>query len=245
MFVRSAHGQRPLDGQRIKASLDYVRRMNRLAQTISSLVLAGLACGDPVNGPPRYTLSGAVRDSVTGVSVQAALVTVGGETVVSDTIGAFAVPVDSGLLDLTISHPGYEELALLLQLEGSRRQEFGLRRLAPYVRDYLSVVPVSGNESGLETALLADLQGYANTDTTRGQAELWFGDIPFTMSLGHESENVVWVYTDSLTVQVVVEIAPGLSSRDSVLWTLFDVDGHTARWLCLPGGVEPECEERF
>ena len=220
--------------------------MNRFADKASSLVvLALLACGDPVYSPPRYILSGSVADSVTGAPVRAARVSANGETVTSDTIGEFAMPVDSGSVELTITHADYEEHTAVLQLVDSRLTEFGLRRLAPYVRDYLSVVPAWGNEPGLETALVADLQGYVNTDTTRGQAELWFGDTPFARSLSHESDNVEWVYTDSLTIQVLVWLTPGLSSRDSVLWTLFDVDGHAARWRCSAWGSEPECEERF
>jgi len=220
--------------------------MNRTVQLISILlVLAGLACGETVNGPPRYTLSGTIVDSVTGAPVQAAMVSANGEAVASDTIGAFALPVDSGVVQLTIAHPDYEQHSVTLQLVESHSSDFGLRRFGPFVRDYLSVAPFSGDDPGLETALVGDLQGSSNTDTTRGEAQLWFGDSPFELSISHQSENVEWVDSDSLTIQVAVWLAPGLSSRDSVLWTLYDVDGHTARWLCYPSGHDPECEERL
>jgi hypothetical protein len=184
-------------------------------------------------------------DSVTAALIEAAVVSANGEAVASDTIGAFSLAVDSGAVDVTITHPDYEEHASVLQLVESQWNEFGLRRLAPYVRDYLSVAPFSGEVPGLETALVSDLQGYANSDATRGEVQLWFGNTPFTISLNPESENVEWVNVDSLTIQVLVMLTPGLSPRDSARWTLHDMDGHTARWLCYPGGVEPECEERL
>ena len=168
-----------------------------------------------------------------------------GETAVSDSTGDFELPVDSGAVDLQIVHPDHEGYAQTIRFDASRRLEFSLRRLAPYVRDYLSVSPISGSESGLETALVADLQGFANVDSTVGGIQLWFGSTPFTTSLNSGLDDVEWVHTDSITVQVLVWLAPGLASRDSVQWSVRDVDGHTARWLCYPAGREPECEERF
>jgi hypothetical protein len=219
--------------------------MIRVDRTILFLVaLSAGACGETAYGPPRYTLSGTVVDSVTGAPVVAALVSVDVESAVSDTLGAFALSVDSGSVDLAIAHEEYEEFASTFQLVESQLSDIDMRRLAPYVRDYFSLAPVSGNEPGLESALVSDLQGYANADTTQGQAELWFGDMLFTFQLSSESDNVEWVIADSLTIQVAVWLSPGLSRRDSVLWTVFDVDGHTAKWLCYPAGYEPECVER-
>ena len=221
------------------------RRMTRFYRTVwCVLALTSMACGEAVYDPPRFTLSGTITDSVTGVPVFAALVSVSGGSAVSDTAGDFFVPVDSGSVELRVTHEDYEKYATTLQLVESQWNEIGLRRVAPYVRDYLSVTPFSGDDSSLETALVGDLQGYANTDTTRGEAQLWFGDTPFELSISHESEDVEWVYSDSLTMQVAIWLSTGLSPRDSVLWTLFDFDGHSAKWICYPAGYEPECVER-
>ena len=219
-----------------------VTRFYQTFWCLSALLYA--ACGDAVYEPPRYTLSGTVTDSVTGVPVYAALVTATEGSAVSDTVGDFMLPVDSGAVELRVAHRDFEEYSTTLQLDESQWNEIAMRRVAPYVRDYLSVTPVLGDEPSLETALVGDLQGHVTVDTTKGEAQLWFGNTSFALSISHVSENVDWVYVDSLTIQVAVWLTTGLSSRDSVLWTLFDLDGNSAKWLCYPAGFEPECEER-
>jgi hypothetical protein len=82
-----------------------VYALNRITWLAGAMLVgAGVACSDAVAGPPRFTLSGTVEDSVTGRLLPGANVSANGETAVVDSEGEFLIPVDSGAVELRIEH---------------------------------------------------------------------------------------------------------------------------------------------
>ena len=214
--------------------------MTRLYRTVWCLLaLLFVACGESVYEPPRYTLSGTITDSVTGVPVYAALVTAGEGSAVSDTVGDFFVPADSGAVELRVTHGDYEEYSRTLQLSrkpverNSHASRSSVCSRLPERDSCFRRRAKPRDSVGRRSAGIRDGRHHKRPSTVVVR------NTSFELSISHVSENVNWVYSDSLTIQVAVWLTTGLSSRDSVIWTLFDLDGNSAKWLCYPAGFEP------
>ncbi len=184
--------------------------------------------GRDAAGPgPTVLVDGVVLDSLRGVPVPNASVSVGDTGTMTDVAGRFRLFAPTGAVPVLVLAYGHEARSMVLSVHGSTRSTITLRRLAP-------LLVACGLQADTIHALIVDLQGRKTLNRREGSTVALTGPSGITVFNGFAWR---WTAIDNVTWRVRV---PGVGDSVSrIAWQLRDTDGNLDASECSQVAAPP------
>lgn len=184
--------------------------------------------GRGAGGPgPTVLVDGVVLDSLRGIPVPNASVSLGDTGTMTDVAGRFRLFAPTGAVPLLVLAYGHEARSMVLSLPGATRSTITLRRLAP-------LLVACALQADTIHALIVDLQGRKTLNRREGSTVALTAPSGITVLNGFSWR---WTAIDNLTWRVRVPVAGDAVSR--IAWQLRDIDGNLDASECSQVAAPP------